>query len=314
MKIAEKIPLVIVAGPTASGKTALAVEIAKRTGGEVVSADSMQIYRDMNIGTAKPRKEEMQGVPHHLIDIASPAENFSLGKYAALAHAAIKDIFSRGKLPILCGGTGLYIDTVADNIALADVPADSKLREKLISRANVEGAESLYRELLKIDPASAEKLHINDVKRVIRALEIYYLTGETKTRGDEKSKKQKKIYNYLYFAIETERKILYNKINMRVDKMIDEGLFDEGKKLFEKYGFSDTTAMQGIAYREMRMYFRGFLSFDETVNLIKRNSRRLAKRQITWFGKRDNLIKISADDTEKCVNLIEKSFRGEVYE
>ncbi len=141
---------------------------------------------------------------------------------------------------------------------------------------------------------------------MIRALEIYYLTGQTKTRGDEKSKNRKKIYNYLYFTIETERKILYNKINMRVDKMIDEGLFAEGRNLFKKYGYIDTTAMQGIAYREMRMYFRGFLSYNETVNLIKRNTRRLAKRQITWFGKRDDLIFVSAGDSEKCVNLIEK--------
>ena len=306
MNVEERIPLVIVAGPTASGKTALAIEIAKKTDGEVISADSMQIYRDMNIGTAKPTKEEMQGIPHHLIDIASPGENFSLGKYAALAHKAIKDIHSRGKLPILCGGTGLYIDTVADNIKLTKVPADEELREKLIRRAEDEGAESLYKELCKIDPDAAAKLHINDVKRVIRALEIYYLTGETKTSGDEKSKNQKKIYNYLYFAIETERKILYNKINMRVDKMIEQGLFLEGRNLFEKYGFLDTTAMQGIAYREMRMYYRGFLSYDETVNLIKRNSRRLAKRQMTWFGKRGDLIKISADDSGKCINLIEK--------
>ena len=316
MNISDKIPLAIVAGPTASGKTALAIEIAKKTGGEIISADSMQIYRDMNIGTAKPTEEEMQGVPHHLIDIASPDENFSLGKYAALAHETIKDVYLRGRLPILCGGTGLYIDTVADNIKLTKVPADAVLRERLVRRAENEGAKSLLDELSEIDPKTAQKLHTNDVKRIIRALEIYYLTGETKSCCDEKSKKEKKIYNYLYFAIETERKILYNKINIRVDKMIDDGLFEEGKKLFEKYGFTDTTAMQGIAYREMRMYFRGLISFDETVNLIKRNSRRLAKRQITWFGKREGLIKIYADDTEKCVNLIKKELypEGDLYE
>lgn len=298
------IPLVVIAGPTASGKTALAIDIAKELGGEIISADSMQIYREMNIGTAKPTAEEMCGVPHHMLDIADPCENFSLWKFARAAHNAINDVYSRGKLPILAGGTGLYTDTIVHNIELSEAGGDNSVREELMKKARSGGAAELYKKLSETDPESAAKLCEKDVKRVVRALEIYYLTGKTKSENDEISKKSKKIYNYLYFAIETEREILYNRINTRVDEMVKRGLFEEVSDIKNKYGFINTTAMQGIGYREVLYYLRGLVTRTETEELIKRNTRRLAKRQMTWLRKNDEVIWIKPGDRAFCTELI----------
>lgn len=298
------IPLVVIAGPTASGKTALAIDIAKELGGEIISADSMQIYREMNIGTAKPTAEEMCGVPHHMLDIADPCENFSLWKFARAAHKAINDVYSRGKLPILAGGTGLYTDTIVHNIELSEAGGDNSVREELMKKARSGGAAELYKKLSETDPESAAKLCEKDVKRVVRALEIYYLTGKTKSENDEISKKSKKIYNYLYFAIETEREILYNRINTRVDEMVKRGLFEEVSDIKNKYGFINTTAMQGIGYREVLYYLRGLVTRTETEELIKRNTRRLAKRQMTWLRKNDEVIWIKPGDRAFCTELI----------
>ena len=298
------IPLVVIAGPTPSGKTALAIDIAKELGGEIISADSMQIYREMNIGTAKPTAEEMCGVPHHMLDIADPCENFSLWKFARAAHKAINDVYSRGKLPILAGGTGLYTDTIVHNIELSEAGGDNSVREELMKKARSGGAAELYKKLSETDPESAAKLCEKDVKRVVRALEIYYLTGKTKSENDEISKKSKKIYNYLYFAIETEREILYNRINTRVDEMVKRGLFEEVSDIKNKYGFINTTAMQGIGYREVLYYLRGLVTRTETEELIKRNTRRLAKRQMTWLRKNDEVIWIKPGDRAFCTELI----------
>lgn len=298
------IPLVVIAGPTASGKTALAIDIAKELGGEIISADSMQIYREMNIGTAKPTAEEMCGVPHHMLDIADPCENFSLWKFARAAHKAINDVYSRGKLPILAGGTGLYTDTIVHNIELSEAGGDNSVREELMKKARSGGAAELYKKLSETDPESAAKLCEKDVKRVVRALEIYYLTGKTKSENDEISKKSKKIYHYLYFAIETEREILYNRINTRVDEMVKRGLFEEVSDIKNKYGFINTTAMQGIGYREVLYYLRGLVTRTETEELIKRNTRRLAKRQMTWLRKNDEVIWIKPGDRAFCTELI----------
>ena len=292
------IPLIIIAGPTASGKTALAIEVAKKIGGEVISADSMQIYKKMNIGSAKPTREEMDGVEHHLLDVCDVSESFSLSDYALLAHEAIRRVHEKGKIPILCGGTGLYIDTVAENIMLSEAEGGGEVRRQLEEELSEKGAEHMYSRLMEIDSESAKKLHVNDTKRVIRALEIFYISGKTKTEADKKSKKNKKIYDYLYFAIETDRKILYNRINIRVDKMIEEGLFDEVLSLCGEIDAKNSTAMFGIGYREVLMYFRGLLTKEETVELIKRNTRRLAKRQLTWFRKNKSIKWISRDDTE----------------
>ena len=298
------IPLVVIAGPTASGKTALAIDIAKELGGEIISADSMQIYREMNIGTAKPTAEEMCGVPHHMLDIADPCENFSLWKFARAAHEAINDVYSRGKLPILAGGTGLYTDTIVHNIELSEAGGDNSVRGELMKKARSGGAAELYKKLSETDPESAAKLCEKDIKRVVRALEIYYLTGKTKSENDEISKKSKKIYNYLYFAIETEREILYNRINTRVDEMVKRGLFEEVSDIKNKYGFINTTAMQGIGYREVLYYLRGLVTRTETEELIKRNTRRLAKRQMTWLRKNDEVIWIKPGDRAFCTELI----------
>jgi len=303
------IPLIIIAGPTASGKTDLAIEVAKKIGGEVISADSMQIYRKMNIGSAKPTAEEMDGIEHHLLDVCDPSESFSLSDYADLAHKAIKKVYEKGKIPILAGGTGLYIDTVADNIKLSEAEGGSHIRESLQNELQEKGAQYMYDRLLEIDPESAEKLHVNDTKRVIRALEIYYLSGETKTEADKKSKKNKKIYDYLYFAIETDRKILYNRINIRVDKMIEKGLFDEVSSLCGEIDVKSSTAMFGIGYREVLWYFKGLLTASETCELIKRNTRRLAKRQLTWFRKNENIKWVAYDDAEYIVNAAKERWK-----
>lgn len=305
------IPLVVIAGPTASGKTALALDIARELGGEIISADSMQIYKEMNIGTAKPTAEEMREVPHHMIDIAAPDENCSLWKFAARAHDAVKDVYSRGKLPILAGGTGLYTDTIVQNLRLSEASNDNSVREELMKKAKSGGAAGLYAKLAEIDPDTASKLCENDVKRVVRALEIYYLTGKTKSENDEISKKSKKIYNYLYFAIETEREILYNRINTRVDEMIENGLFEEVAAIKNKYGFIDTTAMQGIGYREILFYLRGLTTRAEAAELIKRNTRRLAKRQMTWLRKNDGVIWVKPGDSALCVKLIREKLLAE---
>lgn len=303
------IPLVIIAGPTASGKTALAIEVAKRIGGEVISADSMQIYKKMNIGSAKPTKEEMDGVRHHLLDVCDPSDSFSLSDYTALAHKAIKEVYERGKIPILCGGTGLYIDTVAENIALSSAEGGGKVRQRLQNELSQKGAEYMYQKLCEVDSESAKKLHVNDTKRVIRALEIFYLSGETKTEADKKSKKNKKIYDYLYFAIETDRKILYNRINIRVDNMLGLGLIDEVKSLCGEIDTEKSTAMYGIGYREVLWYFKGLTTYDEIVSLIKRNTRRLAKRQMTWFRKNKEIMWVSPDSAQYIAGKVNERWK-----
>lgn len=303
------IPIIVIAGPTASGKTALAIKVAEALDGEVISADSMQIYKRMNIGTAKPTEEEMCGIKHHLIDILEPWENFSVERFVALAKEAAEDIYSRGKLPILAGGTGLYIDTLIHGVKLAENAFDEKIRARLEAEADKNGKIAMYEELCKIDPESAAKLHPNDLKRVIRALEIYENTGITKTESDRLSNSGQKVFDYLYFAIETEREILYNKINMRVDKMVEQGLFDEALGIYREIGKKDVTAMQSIGYRELKYYFEGLLTRDETISLIKRNTRRLAKRQTTWFKRDSGIIKISASDCDKVISLAEERWK-----
>lgn len=286
------IPLIVIAGPTASGKTALAIETAKLLDGEIISADSMQVYKKMNIGTAKPDMEERRGIPHHLIDVKEPWEDFSVSDFAELAHKAIADIHLRGKMPILAGGTGLYIDNVVYNIKLSQESFDKSIREKLVRRSQEEGGASLLRELSLKDPQAASKLHANDTKRIIRALEILEATGKTKSEHDKASKKTEKIYDSFYFAIELDREILYNKINMRVDKMIESGLASEAFEIYRLIRGKCGTSLQSVGYKELFWYFKGLSTFDEAVEMIKKNTRHLAKRQITWFGKNQDIIRL----------------------
>ena len=308
------IPLVVIVGPTASGKTALSIEIAKRLGGEIVSADSMQVYKQMNIGTAKPDEEEKQGIAHHLIDVVDIGDDFSVNSFAKMAHAKIRDIYIKGKLPILVGGTGLYTDVVVYNTKLSEDSFDVSVRKRLEGVLLNEGREKLYDMLCHVDAPAAEKLHVNDVKRVMRALEIYYNTGKTKTYLDSISNAAPKIYNSITFGISYERERLYERINMRVDKMMENGLLQEVEALSKNPGFLSSTAGQGIGYKEIIYYLNGTATYDEAVRILKRDTRRLAKRQLTWFRKNKDIIWLDGERefgemVNECIGYIEKTLK-----
>ena len=292
-------PLVaVVVGPTASGKTALAVEISKAFDGEVVSADSMQIYKGMNIATAKPTDEEMQGIPHHLISIIGADEVFSVNQFKTAATAAIEDILSRGKLPVVAGGTGFYVDTLVNNTEFLDYE-DNGIREKLENRLAAEGIEALYKELSEIDPETAERLHLNDEKRIIRALEVYHSTGKTISEQCRLSHLNESKYRFCIIGITAEdRQLLYDRINIRVDKMLEEGLLEEAESFFENP--VSATAKQAIGYKELKPYLDGESTLDEAVEKLKMETRRYAKRQLTWFRKRENINWIYIDGKSKA--------------
>ena len=286
--------VVIISGPTASGKTGLSIEIAKRFNGEIVSADSMQIYKSMDIATAKPTKDETAEIRHHLIDFVEANENFSVAKYKQIALSAIDNILSRGKLPIVCGGTGLYIDTLMNNTVFLDYE-DSGIRERLEKRKESDGIESLYEELKKVDPDTACRLHLNDSKRIIRALEVYYLTGKTISEQNSLSHKEESPYDFLLFVLSAHnREILYKRINDRVDKMLDMGLVEEAGSFFA----SDIskTAKQAIGYKELKPYLDGEISLETAVEKLKMETRRYAKRQLTWFRNKKNVNWLYIDD------------------
>lgn len=285
----NKIPLLAVVGPTASGKTALGVSICKKIQGEVISCDSMQIYRGMNIATAKPSVEEMDGVPHHLIDFVNPDETFSVAKYCELAKNVIQDITARGKIPVLVGGTGLYYSSLVDNINFLDEETDFEYREFLKGRADNEGSNVLLEELKKVDPKTALRLHANNTGRIIRALEIYHTTGKTITEQNELSRANPSPYDVKTVCLDAKnRQFLYDRINLRVDLMLEAGLVDEAKAFFEKN--AGRTAVQAIGYKELKPYFDGTATLDECVENLKMQTRRYAKRQLTWF-RRDDRIK-----------------------
>jgi len=288
-------PLVVVCGPTASGKTKLAVDLALTHGGEVVSADSMQVYRGMDIGTAKPTSAEMRGVAHHLVDILEPGEDFSVAQYAKLARETIADIHARGKLPILAGGTGLYIKAIADNIQYTDMPEDEVLRKRLRNEADELGGGALLERLAKVDPMLAEGLHQNDVGRIIRALEVYELTGERMSVWQERSRKDAAGYKLCMVGLGfRDRELLYERIGQRVDAMLGAGLLDEAKTLYDS-GFSGTAA-QAIGYKELFGYFRGEVSLEEAAERLKQETRRYAKRQLTWFRRDGRINWLYLDD------------------
>ena len=290
------IPLLVIGGPTASGKTALAVELAKRLGGEIVSADSMQIYKYMDIGSAKPDDEEKQGVPHHLMDVAEPTENFSLGDYLVLARKAIEEIRTRGNLPVVAGGTGLYINSLINNIELTEEQDTAQIREKLMAFATENGNDALYERLEEIDPESAGRIHPNNVKRVMRALEIYESTGKTMTESLKSSVKPP-IYKVVQYGINYDREVLYDRINRRVDIMIKQGLVNEVEKLVRMGCTRNNTSMQGIGYKEVLDHLEGKTSLEEMAEEIKQATRRYAKRQITWF-KRNDMIWLDAENID----------------
>lgn len=289
----DKKTVIVIVGPTASGKTSLSIEIAKEIGGEIVSADSMQIYKDMDIATAKPTTDEMQGIPHHLISIIDSDENFSVAAYKEKAMEAIADIFQRGKTPVVVGGTGLYVDTLINNTNFFDFDK-SEEREKLKERLEAEGIEKLYDELKSVDPATAEKLHINDMKRILRALEVYNSTGKTISLQAELSHESESEYDWAVIGFTAEnREVLYERINRRVDIMLEEGLLEEAKEFFASE--KSSTAKQAIGYKELKPYFDGVMTLDEATEKLKRETRRYAKRQLTWFRRNKNINWINID-------------------
>lgn len=295
--------VIIICGPTASGKTSLSIELAKKINGEIISSDSMQIYKNMDIGTAKPSKEEMEGIPHHLQDFVEPNQRYSVAEFKKDAEAAIEFILAKGKTPIIVGGTGLYIDSLIYGIEYQDIELDEKYRKELEVRASNEGLAKLYEEAQKIDPQAMEKISSNDKKRIIRVLEIYKATGKNKTEQEIESRKNGVKYDYKVFAINWEREMLYERINKRVDVMIEQGLIQEVEELLKKYD-KFPTAMQGLGYKEVVEYLEGKTSREEMIEKIKMETRRYAKRQITWFKKNKQTIWIEPKDLQRILNEI----------
>ncbi|HPT77927.1 MAG TPA: tRNA (adenosine(37)-N6)-dimethylallyltransferase MiaA [Candidatus Atribacteria bacterium] len=285
----SKIPLVIITGPTAVGKTDLAIRTALELNSEIVSADSMQIYRYMNIGTAKPSLEERQGIAHHMIDIVDPDEEYSVARYQVEARETIEQIYRKGKIPILTGGTGLYINSVIMPMDFTEAAEDPQYREELRLLAAEKGNEYVHQMLVNIDPETAAKLHPNDIRRVIRALEVFYLTGRRMSDYRQDFANMESQYDIVYLGLNMNRDDLYERINKRVDKMIDSGLLDEVRNLMEMGYTKNLISMQGLGYKEMIRYLEGQCTLDESIEVLKRDTRRYAKRQLTWF-RRDKRI------------------------
>lgn len=276
--------VIVIVGPTASGKTSLSIELAKRTNGEIVSADSMQIYQEMNIGTAKPTQEEMQGIPHHLLDFVSPEERFSVSDYKILAETKISEIIQKDHQPIVVGGTGLYINSLIYGIDYPNMKYDEAYRQSLEKIAKEKGNLYLYEKAKKIDEQAMQRISVNDTKRIIRVLEIYHATGKTKTQIECESRKNKPPFSYVIYGLYFDRAELYDRINQRVDQMMEQGLVEEVKQIQEKYQ-KFPTAMQAIGYKEVVDYLEGNCTKEEMVEKIKMETRRYAKRQMTWFRK-----------------------------
>ncbi len=282
--------LLVVTGPTATGKTALGAALARLLDGEVVGADSMQIYRGMDIGTAKPTAAEMGGVPHHMIDVADPSESFSAARWAAMASACVDDILARGRVPVVVGGTGLYIDALLRRADFAAAPGDSGLRAQLEAEYDALGGEAFRRRLAEVDPTRAEKLAPGDKKRLVRALEVFRLTGETITAHDERSRREPPRYTSMKVALDfTERERLYERIDRRAAQMFADGLADEVRGLLAAGLSERCTAMQAIGYKETAAYLRGETSLDEAIERVQRESRRYAKRQLTWLRREEGV-------------------------
>lgn len=300
----EKQKVIVICGPTASGKTKLSIEIAKKINGEIVSADSMQIYKDMTIGTAKPTPEEMQGIKHYLIDFVLPNQRYSVADYNKDALKAIDEIIKKGKTPIVVGGTGLYVNSLIYGIEYSDIEIDLEYRKKLEEIADKEGIEKLYEMAKQIDPEAIKNISENDKKRICRILEIYHSTGKNKTEQEKESRKNGPKYQYLLYGITMDREKLYDRINKRVDIMINDGLIEEVQDVVKKYD-EFPTAMQGLGYKEVVEYLNGITTKEEMIEKIKMETRRYAKRQLTWFKKCENIKWIDGlDDIQNNIKII----------
>ncbi len=291
----KKIPIIAVVGPTASGKTSLAVEICCRLNGEVVSADSMQIYREMDIATAKPTPDEMKGIPHHLIDFLDMGCGFSVADYVSAAHGVIRDISDRGKLPVICGGTGLYVDSLIENIRFEKTVSNTPLREELKELARNKGGAYLLDMLKEADPETASRLHENNLNRIIRALEVYKTTGETMSEQIKNSRSEESPYDACIIGLDyKDRQVLYERIGKRVDIMIQSGLLEEAERILAVPSLK--TARQAIGYKELAPYFDGSTQLEECILNLKQATRRYAKRQLTWFRRNKSIIWLYPDE------------------
>lgn len=288
--MSEKKPLVVLTGPTAVGKTNLSILLAKKIGGEIISADSMQVYKGMDIGSAKIMPHEMQGVPHHLIDVLEPSEDFNVVLFQKLCKRAMDEIYERGHIPILTGGTGFYIQAVLKDIDFTDNDEDTTYRHSLEELAKEKGAEYLHGMLAAVDEKASQEIHANNIKRVIRALEFYHQTGKKISEHNESEGSKEWAYNTCYFVLNDERSAIYSRIDKRVDIMIANGLVEEVKRLVEKGYTRDMVAMQGLGYKEIVDYLNGEISLEEAIYIIKRDTRHFAKRQLTWFKREPEVV------------------------
>ena len=308
-----KKPLIIITGPTASGKTALSVELAKKIGGEIISADSMQVYRHMDIGSAKVTKEEMDGVRHHLIDVLDPWDEFNVVVFQKLAKEAMEEIYAAGHIPIIAGGTGFYIQALVNDIDFTENDGDTGYREELERLAAEKGASALHDMLKEVDPESAEAIHENNVKRVIRALEFYKKTGTKISSHNEAERKKESPYNFAYYVLNMDRGRLYERIDLRVDLMMKNGLLAEVEKLKEMGCTREMVSMQGLGYKEIFAYLDGECTLEEAKEIIKRDTRHFAKRQITWFKRERDVILINKQEygyqEEKILERILKELK-----
>lgn len=293
----KKRPLIILTGPTAVGKTAASIGLAKAVGGEIISADSMQVYRQMDIGSAKITKEEMQGIPHYLVDVLDPEEAFNVVRFQELAKEAMEEIFRNRHIPIVVGGTGFYIQALLYDIDFTENDSDLSFREELEKKAREEGAESLHALLEKADPQAAAQNHPHNVKRVIRALEFNRKTGQKISEHNERERQKESPYNFAYFVLTDDRKALYERIDRRVDKMMEQGLLEEVRRLKDRGLPGDSVSMQGLGYKELFAYLEGEYSLEEAVRIIKRDTRHFAKRQLTWFRRERDVVWIDRQET-----------------
>ena len=294
--MSDKNSIVVLTGPTAAGKTDLSIRLAKEINAEIVSADSVQVYKDMNIGSAKITAEEMQGVPHHLIDVLAPTEDMNVARFKELALECCRDIWNRGRIPLITGGTGFYIQALLYDVDFGEEKGDEEYKRFLSELYESKGADALYELLMKEDPGAAESIHKNNVKRVTRALVFKHDQGRMISEHNEQERSKESPYNFAYFVLDMDRAKLYDRIDLRVDLMMEQGLFDEVKALIDKYGLNrDSVSMQALGYKEFFGVFDGEYDLDEAVRIIKRDTRHFAKRQLTWFRRERDVIRVDKD-------------------